>query len=246
MLNPDGHANGRVRERLSPSEILDISPVIPVVVHGKHDEVVRAAEALLRGGVGVVEVTLRFEGALAAITTIATELPEIVVGAGTINSVEQALSAMDAGAQFLVSPGAPRTLLDAAVDGNLPLIAGASTATEVMTLLEAGLTAMKFFPAVPSGGRQFLEFISAPLPDARFCPTGGISAQNAGAYLALDNVGCVGGSWMTSPQLLAEGDWAQVEHLARRSTGLRRAMPAPPGGPGAETDLAEGGSTDGR
>jgi 2-dehydro-3-deoxyphosphogluconate aldolase/(4S)-4-hydroxy-2-oxoglutarate aldolase len=221
MLNPDGRSGGRVTERLTPSEILDISPVIPVVVHGKETEVVKAAEALLRGGVGVVEVTLRFEGALAGIASIAKELPEMVVGAGTVTSVDQALIAMDAGAQFLVSPGSPRSLIDAAVDGKLPLIAGASTATEVMALLEAGLTAMKFFPAVPSGGKQFLEYIAAPLPQARFCPTGGITPQNAAAYLSVENVGCVGGSWMTSAQLLADGDWARVEKLAQASLALR-------------------------
>lgn len=200
--------------------LLDRVPVVPVVVVDELAHAVPVARALVAGGLPVIELTLRTPVALDAIRAIAEEVPEILVGAGTIVTPGQAKEALDAGAQFLVSPGSTPTLLAAMAETGLPFLPGTATVSEVLAVLEAGFTQMKFFPAEASGGAAFLRSVAAPVPAARFCPTGGITAASAASYLALPNVGCVGGSWLTPADALATGDWARVERLAREAAAL--------------------------
>ena len=204
----------------SPISILDVVPVMPVVVVEDVAHAVPLARALVAGGLPAIELTLRTPVALDAIAAIAAEVPEILVGAGTIVTPGQAKQAADAGARFLVSPGATPTLLGAMADTGLPFLPGTSTVSEVLAVLEAGFTEMKFFPAEASGGAPWLKAVAAPVPDARFCPTGGITAASAPSYLALPNVGCVGGSWLTPADAVRRGDWAAVEALARQAAAL--------------------------
>jgi 2-dehydro-3-deoxyphosphogluconate aldolase/(4S)-4-hydroxy-2-oxoglutarate aldolase len=203
--------------------LLDLVPVIPVIVIDHVGDAVPLARALVGGGVPIIEVTLRTPVALHAIRRIAAEVPDIVVGAGTVVEPDQAKQATDAGARFLVSPGSTPHLLDAMHDTGLPHLPGAGTVSEVLALLERGYSEMKLFPAEASGGTAFLDAIASPLPQARFCPTGGISASNAAAYLSLPNVGCVGGSWLTPRETVASGNWHRVEQLARTAAELRHA-----------------------
>ena len=206
----------------SPSErsLLSRVPVVPVVVIDDLAHAVPVARALAAGGLPVIELTLRTPVALDAIRAIADEVPEILVGAGTIVAPGQAKEALDAGAQFLVSPGTTLALLDAMAGTGLPFLPGTATVSEVLAVLEAGFTEMKFFPAEASGGAAFLKSIASPVPAARFCPTGGITAATAATYLALPNVGCVGGSWLTPADALAASDWARVERLAAEAADL--------------------------
>lgn len=206
----------------APGDVLALTPVLPVVVLDDAAHAVPLARALARGGVRAVEVTLRTAAGLPAVERIAAEVPEVVVGAGTVTSAAQAEAAVAAGARFLVTPGAPEALVTAALGTGVPLLAGASTVTEVMRLLERGLEAMKLFPAEAVGGTALLRAIAGPLPGARFCPTGGITPQNAPGYLALGNVGCVGGSWLAPREALAAGDWGRVERLAAEAAALAR------------------------
>ncbi|HEY5853833.1 MAG TPA: bifunctional 4-hydroxy-2-oxoglutarate aldolase/2-dehydro-3-deoxy-phosphogluconate aldolase [Aldersonia sp.] len=201
--------------------LLDIAPVIPVVVIDDFRHAVPVASALVAGGVPVIELTLRTPAALDAIERIAAEVPDILVGAGTIVRPEQAKQAVDAGAQFLVSPGHTPSLLSAMTDTGLPHLPGVATVSEVLTLLEAGYTEMKFFPAEAAGGAKFLASIHSPVPAARFCPTGGITPETAPDYLKLRNVGCVGGSWLTPPAVLGAGRWGAVVEKARATAALR-------------------------
>jgi len=200
--------------------LVDRVPVIPVVVLHDAAHAVPVAEALVEGGVPVIELTLRTPEALACIERIATQVPEILLGAGTIVAPEQAKDAVSAGARFLVSPGTTDELAAAMQDTGLPHLPGASTVSEVVRLLELGYSEMKFFPAEVSGGAAFLEAIGAPVPQARFCPTGGITPESAASYLSLANVGCVGGSWLTPRDAIAHGDWARITRLAAESTYL--------------------------
>ena len=203
--------------------LTDLVPVIPVVVL---DDVTAAgplARALAAGGVPVVELTLRTPAALEAVRRIADEVPEVLVGAGTIVAPGQAKQAADAGAQFLVSPGCTPRLLDEMADTGLPHLPGVATVSEVLALLERGLTEMKFFPAEPSGGVGFLKALASPVPQARFCPTGGITPASAPGYLAAPNVGCVGGSWLTPSTALAARDWDTVRDLAAATRSLQPA-----------------------
>lgn len=204
-----------------PGSILDVVPVLPVVVLESLDHAVPVARALVAGGLPAIELTLRTPVALDAIKAIATEVPEIVVGAGTIVTPAQARQAADAGASFLVSPGATPSLLGAMRDTGLPFLPGTATVSEVLAALEAGCTELKFFPAEASGGAAFLQSVASPVPAARFCPTGGITVASAPSYLALPNVGCVGGSWITPRDALAAGDWDRVTHLAAEAAALR-------------------------
>lgn len=199
---------------MKSADLLTLSPVIPVAVIHEVEHAVPLARALARGGVGVIEVTLRTEAGPEALRRIAAEVPEIVAGAGTVTRPEQAARCARVGAQFLVTPGTPPALLDAALDTGLPLLPGAATLTEMMTLLDRGLPEMKFFPAIASGGTAYLSAVHGPLPEARFCPTGGITAENAREFLALPNVACVGGSWLTPRDALLAGDWDRVTRLA--------------------------------
>jgi 2-dehydro-3-deoxyphosphogluconate aldolase/(4S)-4-hydroxy-2-oxoglutarate aldolase len=202
------------------SSLLSRVPVVPVVVVDDPAHAVPVARALVAGGLPVIELTLRTPVALDAIRAIASEVPEILVGAGTIVTPGQAKEALDAGAQFLVSPGSTPSLLGAMADTGLPFLPGTATVSEVLAVLEAGHTELKFFPAEASGGAAFLKSVAAPVPAARFCPTGGITAATAPSYLALPNVGCVGGSWLTPADALASGDWGRVTELARAASAL--------------------------
>jgi len=200
--------------------LLDRVPVVPVVDLHDVAHAVPVARALVEGGVPVIELTLRTPVALDCIEAIATEVPEILVGAGTVVTPGQAKDALSAGAQFLVSPGTTEALAAAMQETGLPHLPGAATVSEVMRLLELGYTELKLFPAEASGGTAFLKAIGAPLPQARFCPTGGVTATSAASYLALPNVGCVGGSWLTPPDALLDGDWDRIVRLATETTYL--------------------------
>jgi 2-dehydro-3-deoxyphosphogluconate aldolase/(4S)-4-hydroxy-2-oxoglutarate aldolase len=218
--------------RLTPADLLDLAPVIPVVVISEPDCAVPIAQALLAGGIGVIEVTLRTAGALDAIAAIAGGVPGMVVGAGTVTTPALVGSAADAGAQFLVSPGTTDRLLDAMADAGVPALPGVATVSEVMRLLERGQREMKFFPAEAGGGRAFLAAVAGPCPAARFCPTGGITPATALRYRELGNVGCVGGTWLTPPAAIAARDWRCIEELARAATADGARVPAA-GRPGA-------------
>ncbi|MFG3439586.1 bifunctional 4-hydroxy-2-oxoglutarate aldolase/2-dehydro-3-deoxy-phosphogluconate aldolase [Nonomuraea sp. NPDC047897] len=201
--------------------LLDLAPVIPVVVIDDVETAVPMARALVAGGLPVIEVTLRTEPALEAIGRIAAEVPDAVIGAGTVRTPADVAASVSAGAKFLVSPGATPSLADAMVASGVPFLAGAATASEVMALAERGLTELKFFPAEAAGGVPYLKSLAGPLPDVRFCPTGGIRPGTAADYLALPNVGCVGGTWLTPADALAAGDWGRVEKLAAEAAALR-------------------------
>ncbi|MEZ0073117.1 bifunctional 4-hydroxy-2-oxoglutarate aldolase/2-dehydro-3-deoxy-phosphogluconate aldolase [Planotetraspora sp. GP83] len=201
--------------------LLDLAPVVPVVVVDDASTAVPLARALVAGGLPVIEVTLRTPAALDAIRRIAAEVPEAVVGAGTVRTPGDVEAAVEAGSRFLVSPGTTPALLAALLAGGVPFLPGAATASEAMSLAERGVRELKFFPAEAAGGAAFLKSLSGPLPDVRFCPTGGITPANAPAYLALPNVGCVGGSWLTPADALAAGDYARVEKLATEAAALR-------------------------
>lgn len=203
------------------SSVLDLAPVVPVVVLEDAADAVPLARALVAGGLPAIEVTLRTAAALDAIRAIAAEVPDAVVGAGTVISVRNVADTVAAGARFLVSPGWTDRLLDAMKASGVPFLPGVSTTSEVVALLERGVTEMKFFPAEAAGGTAYLKALSAPLPQARFCPTGGVSLASAPSYLALPNVGCVGGSWMVPADAVAAKDWARVERLAGEAAALR-------------------------
>ncbi len=201
--------------------VLDVVPVMPVVIIDDLAHAVPVARALVAGGLPAIELTLRTPVALDAIRAIADEVPEILIGVGTIVTSGQAEQALEAGAQFLVSPGATPSLLAAMLDTGLPFLPGTATVSEMLAVLEAGVSEMKFFPAEVSGGAAFLKAVASPVPAARFCPTGGITAATAPTYLSLPNVGCVGGSWLTPADALAAGDWDRVTRLAAEAAALR-------------------------
>jgi 2-dehydro-3-deoxyphosphogluconate aldolase / (4S)-4-hydroxy-2-oxoglutarate aldolase len=201
-----------------PTSLLDIVPVIPVVVVHHAGDAVPIAKALVSGGLPIIELTLRTPAALNAVERIAAEVPDIIVGAGTIVDAGQPKQALAAGAQFLVSPGSTPDLRAAMRDTGLPHLPGVATVSEVMALLEDGYTDMKFFPAEAAGGAKYLKAIHAPVPAARFCPTGGISPTNVAEYLATPNVGCVGGSWLTPADAVDRHDWAHISDLARKAS----------------------------
>ncbi|MFI1176547.1 bifunctional 4-hydroxy-2-oxoglutarate aldolase/2-dehydro-3-deoxy-phosphogluconate aldolase [Streptomyces melanogenes] len=203
------------------TSVLDLAPVVPVVVLDDAADAVPLARALVAGGLPAIEVTLRTPAALDAIRAIADGVPEAVVGAGTVVSAAGVADAVAAGARFLVSPGWTGGLLDAMTASGVPFLPGVATASEVVALLERGIREMKFFPAEAAGGTAYLKSLAGPLPAARFCPTGGISLASAPEYLALPNVGCVGGTWMLPPDAVAAKDWRRVEALAREAAALR-------------------------
>ena len=197
-----------------PVSLLDVVPVIPVVVIQDASTAVPIARALVDGGLPAIELTLRTPSALQAIERIAAEVPDILLGAGTIVDTTQPKQAMAAGAQFLVSPGSTPSLRAAMRDTGLPHLPGVATVSEVMTLLEDGYDEMKFFPAEPAGGANYLKAVHSPVPTARFCPTGGITPNNLAQYLRSPNVGCVGGSWLTPADAITRRDWAMIASLA--------------------------------
>ncbi|MFF7166511.1 bifunctional 4-hydroxy-2-oxoglutarate aldolase/2-dehydro-3-deoxy-phosphogluconate aldolase [Streptomyces sp. NPDC008086] len=204
-----------------PASVLDLAPVVPVVVVDDASDAVPLARALVSGGLPAIEVTLRTPAALRAIRAIADAVPDAVVGAGTVITPEQVTDSVTAGARFLVSPGWTDVLLDAMRASGVPFLPGVSTTSEVVALLERGVREMKFFPAEAAGGTAYLKSLAGPLPQARFCPTGGIGPATAPGYLALPNVGCVGGSWMLPADAVAARDWERVAALARAAAGLR-------------------------
>ena len=203
------------------ASILSLGPVVPVIVIEDVAHAVPLAEALVAGGVRVLEVTLRTEAGLESIRRIRDAVPDAVVGAGTVLSRSQLEEVAAAGGAFAVSPGATSSLLDAAADSPVPLLPGTATASEVMTVLERGYTYMKLFPAEPAGGVPLLSSLASPLPAARFCPTGGIDPEKAKRYLALPNVVCVGGSWLVPRDAVRQGDWTRITELARATLGLK-------------------------
>lgn len=201
-------------------EIMRVSPVIPVIVIDNLAQAVPLAKALVAGGVRVLEVTLRTPVALAAIRVIAREVPEAIVGVGTLTRPEEFTEARDAGACFGVSPGLTPVLIAAARDSGLPLLPGVMTPSDVIAARLAGFRELKLFPAQQAGGIGMLQALAGPFPDVTFCPTGGITAETAPDYLALPNVACVGGSWLTPKAALAAGDWEAVTALVRQAVAL--------------------------
>ncbi len=200
--------------------LLAVSPVVPVVVIDDASCAVGLAHALLRGGIGIIEVTLRSPAALDAIRAIADQVPKMLVGAGTVCTREHAQAAVSAGTQFLVSPGSTERLLDALEDSAMPFLAGTATPSDMLRVLERGLTEAKLFPASMVGGAALLAAVYGPLPQLRFCPTGGITPTTAVDYLALPNVGCVGGTWLAPQAALAARDWPTITEHARRAASL--------------------------
>ena len=200
--------------------VCQLAPVVPVLVIDDLAHAKPLAEALVKGGLPALEVTLRTPCALDAIRAMA-EVPGGVVGAGTLLTRADVKAAKEAGATFGVSPGSTDALLDACAEFDLPLLPGAVTASEVMRLLEKGYTVQKFFPAEQSGGAAFLKSIGSPIPQVRFCPTGGISLKNAPDYLALKNILCVGGSWVAPKEAMAAGNWDAITTLTAEARALR-------------------------
>ncbi|MBL8788928.1 MAG: bifunctional 4-hydroxy-2-oxoglutarate aldolase/2-dehydro-3-deoxy-phosphogluconate aldolase [Rhizobiales bacterium] len=204
-------------------QVLRAAPVVPVMVIDEVKQAVPLARALVAGGLPVLEITLRTAAALDCIRAIAAEVEGAIVGAGTVMTPAQLEQVAGAGCAFAVSPGSSPRLLDAADDTDMPLLPGGVTATEVMTLLERGYIFQKFFPAEPAGGVAYLASLSQPIPQVKFCPTGGITPALAPSYLKLANVITLGGSWMAPKALVAEGKWNEIEKLAREASKLKGA-----------------------
>lgn len=211
------------RQKVEPLlAIMTAQPVIPVLKIERAKDAAPLARALARGGLPAVEITLRTPAALEAIRAVAADVPEATVGAGTVLDARQFDEAAAAGARFIVSPGFTRGLAEAAASSEAPLLPGAITPGEIMAAAEAGYSLLKFFPAEQAGGVPFLKALASPFAGIRFCPTGGIGAANAAAYLALDNVVCVGGSWVAPDALVAAGRWDEITALAREAASLKR------------------------
>ncbi|WRC17525.1 bifunctional 4-hydroxy-2-oxoglutarate aldolase/2-dehydro-3-deoxy-phosphogluconate aldolase [Helicobacter pylori] len=202
-------------------EVLQISPIIPVVVIENIKDAVPLAQSLVEGGIHIIEVTLRSSCALEAIELIAKNVPKMCVGAGTILNPTQLEQAQNRGAEFLISPGLTIKLLEYAKKKDMPLIPGVSSSSEVMQALELGYSALKFFPAEYCGGVKLLNAFNGPFKGVKFCPTGGISADNMHSYLNLENVLCVGGSWLTPKNLIQNKEWDKITEICKRSLVLR-------------------------
>ncbi|MCG9696603.1 bifunctional 4-hydroxy-2-oxoglutarate aldolase/2-dehydro-3-deoxy-phosphogluconate aldolase [Shewanella sp. Isolate11] len=202
---------------IQPQDIFKRSPIVPVMVINKIEDAVPLARALVAGGISVLEVTLRTPCALEAIAKIAKEVPEAIVGAGTILNEAQLQQAVDAGAQFVITPGATTDLLKAAMAGTVPLIPGVASISEVMAGMALGYTNFKFFPAEASGGVNALKAFAGPLANIRFCPTGGITPSSYKDYLALSNVDCIGGSWIAPADAMEQGDWDRITQLCKEA-----------------------------
>ena len=202
-------------------QVMQDAPVIPVIVLNDVVHAVPMARALVAGGIRMLEVTLRTSQALACIEAIAKEVPEASVGAGTVRNASDAKAAANAGAKFAVSPGYTPSVGQACRDVGLSLLPGVATGSEIMMAQEDGYTELKFFPAMQAGGSAMLKAWGGPFFDVRFCPTGGVTAQNASEFLSLPNVACVGGSWLVPAEALANGDWARIEKLAREACQLK-------------------------
>ncbi len=202
-------------------EVLQISPIVPVVVIENIKDAVPLAQSLIEGGIHIIEVTLRSSCALEAIELIAKNVPKMCVGAGTILNPTQLEQAQNRGAEFLISPGLTIKLLEYAKKKDMPLIPGVSSSSEVMQALELGYSALKFFPAEYCGGVKLLNAFNGPFKGVKFCPTGGISTDNMRSYLNLENVLCVGGSWLTPKHLIQNKEWDKITEICKRSLALR-------------------------
>jgi len=208
-------------------EIAEHNPVIPVVTFSSFDHILPLADALMAGGIHIIEITLRSQLALPAIELVARELPNMTVGAGSVKDPQAFQSAIKAGAHFAVSPGTTRALLDEAVRWDVPFLPGAGTVSESLNLLQSGYSCQKLFPANILGGINFLKSLAGPIPEVSFCPSGGVNAENFSLYLQQPNVVCVSGSWITPDVLINEGDWNAVTELARAacSESISRVVP---------------------
>ena len=203
--------------KYSPEEIFAAGPVVPVLVINDVEKAVPLAKALMEGGIKVLEVTLRTPAAIDVIKRIAQEVPDSLIGAGTVTNAQQLKAVVEAGAKFAISPGMTADLLKAGMESEIPLIPGISSTSDLMKGKDAGYTHMKFFPAEASGGVKAIKSISGPFPDVTFCPTGGIGPNNYNDYLALNNVKCVGGSWLAPDDAIESGDWARITQLAKEA-----------------------------
>ncbi len=205
---------------MSISKILSLGPVMPVIVIEQANHAIPLGEALLTGGIKTIEITLRTSAALNAIEQLAKHLPEIYVGAGTILTKENATQAKNSGAKFCVSPGTTSSIIDACNECNISLLPGASTVSEMLTLSEAGFSEIKFFPASAAGGIPFIKSLLSPLPNLKFCPTGGISYETASEWLSLVNVSCVGGSWIAPAKDINDQNFSEITARAKQATKL--------------------------
>lgn len=203
--------------QIAPNELMSAGKLVPVLVINDVEHALPIAEALLAADIKVLEITLRTQAALGAIEKIAKNLPEAIVGSGTVSNRALLQASADAGAKFAISPGLTEDLLRAGNEGDVTLLPGISTISELMTGLDHGYDHFKFFPAESSGGPGAIKSIGGPFPDVRFCPTGGISMNNIKNYLALPNVMCCGGSWLVTNEIVANKDWAQITKLAKES-----------------------------
>jgi 2-dehydro-3-deoxyphosphogluconate aldolase/(4S)-4-hydroxy-2-oxoglutarate aldolase len=203
--------------QIMPKDIFAAGPIVPVLVINKVEEALPIAEALLAADVKVLEVTLRTPAALDVINTIAKELPEAIIGSGTVTNRQQLQQSYDAGAKFAISPGLTKDLLQSGNEGNIALIPGISSISELMDAADYGYDHLKFFPAEASGGVNAIKSIGGPFPDIRFCPTGGINLKNVRDYLALPNVVCCGGSWLVSNDIVRDKNWSQITTLANQA-----------------------------
>ncbi len=201
-------------------DIMAISPIVPVMVINNVEHAVPLAHALVKGGLKVLEITLRTPAALESIRRIKAEVPDAIVGAGTIINIDTLNKAIDAGAEFIVSPGTTDNMIDAALATGVPLLPGIANPSQAMRLLEKGITEMKFFPAEAAGGIPMLKSIGAPIPQISFCPTGGVSQKNVKEYYNLSNVACVGGSWMCAASLVDSEDWGEITRLSIEAIAL--------------------------
>ena len=202
--------------QIKPADIFAMGPIVPVLVIENVKDALPIAEALLAANVKVLEVTLRTPAALEVISTIAKHLPEAIIGAGTVTNREMLQKSYDAGAQFAISPGLTKDLLQAGQEGEIALIPGISSISELMTGIDLGYDHLKFFPAEASGGVKALQSIGGPFPDIKFCPTGGINLKNIRDYLALPNVVCCGGSWLVSDEIVKQRNWQEITRLAQQ------------------------------
>ena len=213
---------------LTPAGFWNDQPVIPVIVINNADKAVELAQTLVASGIKKIEITLRTPAALEAISRISAQVPEALVGAGTVLDHQTATRAVEAGAKFMVSPGATKNLLKALEGSGLPFLPGCSTLSEALELIDNGVTTAKFFPAVESGGTAWLKAVSTVIPQISFCPTGGIGSANYKDFLKLPNVVCVGGSWIAPAKLIDEGNWEEIKKLANQVnmetkwTGVRK------------------------
>lgn len=209
--------------QIMPQELFAMGPIVPVLVIENIEDAIPIAKALLAANIKVLEVTLRTPSALKVIEEIAKELPDAVVGAGTVTNRDLLQRSADAGAKFAISPGLTKDLLKAGNDGDIALIPGISSISELMDGIDYGYDHFKFFPAEASGGVKAIKSIGGPFPDIRFCPTGGINVDNVKNYLSLNNVACCGGSWLVSDEIIRNKDWDKITQLAKEAVALANA-----------------------